>query len=341
MTKAKKHRYSFKERLFAHLETWRPYTIVWCGLVSLLGACLAINGTPPLRILILSFFIPLIGWIASLYASDYLDQHLDAISKNHRPIPSGRISSREALISGTIFAIGGLLLSFLLTIYNIILAIAVAILVLTYTRFFKSKGIFGNINRGFITIAAYFYGIFSVNPSLTSIPIYLYLLAIVFLLHDTNSNMIGAIRDIEGDKKGGYETFPVKYGIKKSMHLSFILTISWFLLLLLIPWYYQFLSIYFYIVMILDIGILIIFYHYLIKTFENHSRKIALRYHEFFIIERITLASALLFGIVDPAIALSIFIIAMVITLVSQYILRGRYEGVTDVSSGKNRTSGL
>jgi geranylgeranylglycerol-phosphate geranylgeranyltransferase len=323
-----KKQYSIKERLFAHLETWRPYTIVWCGLVSLSGACLAYGGVPSLHIFILTFFIPLIGWIASLYASDYLDRDLDAISKPHRPIPSGRISPKESLITGIIFALSGLLLSFFLTIYNVLLAILVAILVLSYTRIFKSKGILGNINRGFITIAAYFFGIFSVTPSLLDIPIYLYLLAIVFLLHDTNSNMIGAIRDVEGDKKGGYETFPVKHGIKKSLILSFGLTVCWFILILSIPFYYQFLSIYFYIIMILDVGILVIFYHYLIRTFKNHSRKMALRYHEFFIIERITLASALLFGVVDPIIALMIFVFSMVLTLVSQYILRGRFEGV-------------
>jgi 4-hydroxybenzoate polyprenyltransferase/geranylgeranylglycerol-phosphate geranylgeranyltransferase len=325
---SKSKQYSLKEKLFAHLETWRLYTIVWCGLVSLVGASLAFNGTPPVRILILSFFIPLIGWIASLYASDYLDRNLDAISKGHRPIPSGRISPKEALIVGTLFAVTGFLLSFLLTINNVIMAGIVAILVLTYTKIFKSKGILGNINRGFITLPAYFFGMVSVNPTLMDIPLYIYLLTIVFLLHDTNSNMIGAIRDIEGDKKGGYETFPVKYGIKKSMILSFTLTGFWFILVLLIPWYYQFLSIYFYMVMILDIGILFAFYYYLVKTFKNHSRKIALRYHEFFIIERITLASALLFGVINPFTALMIFIVAIVITLCSQFFLRGRYEGI-------------
>ena len=80
--------------------------------------------------------------------------------------------------------------------------------------------------------------------------------------------------------------------------------------------------------MILDVAILIIFYYYLIKTFKHHTRKIALRYHEFFIIERIMLASALLFGIIDVFVAASIFIFSMIVTLLSQYILRGRYEGV-------------
>ncbi|MBS3778615.1 MAG: UbiA family prenyltransferase [Candidatus Thermoplasmatota archaeon] len=319
---------SVRNKLFAHLETWRPYTIVWCGLVSLAGACLSYGKTPSLTIMLLSFFIPLIGWIASLYASDYLDKELDFISKKNRPIPSGRITPNEAVISGTFFAIFGFLLSFLLSIYNVILTGIVALLVISYTKIFKSKGILGNINRGFITIAAYFFGILSVQQNLSNIPIHLYLLAFVFLLHDTNSNMIGAIRDIKGDRKGGYQTFPVKFGIKKSMILSFILTSSWFILLLIIAVQYHFLSSLFYLVLLLDVIILFIFYHYLIKTFENHSKKIALRYHEFFIIERITLASALLFGVIDFFIALSIFLLTMTLTLISQYLLRGRYEGI-------------
>jgi hypothetical protein len=110
-----------------------------------------------------------------------------------------------------------------------------------------------------------------------------------------------------------------------------ILTVSWFVLLLIIPLYYDFLSLWFFVVMILDVGILFIFYYYLVKTFENHSRKIALRYHEFFIIERITLASALLFGVLDVLLAFSIFVVSMVVTLISQHVLRGRYEGIDEV----------
>ena len=319
-------KFNLKDKLFAHLETWRLYTVVWCGLVSLAGSCIVYGSLPPIKISILTLFIPMMGWTAALYLSDFLDRNLDSIQKPHRPIPSGRIKPYEALAMGAIFAITGFILSFLLTYKNIILVFVVAGLVFSYTKISKSRGLAGNVNRGIVTVAAYLFGIFSINISIQSIPIYIWILSLVFLFHDTNSNLVGAIRDMEGDKKGGYITIPVKYGIKKSVIISFILTIIWLSIALYIPYYYKFLKNEFYLMMILDILILISLYIYLIRAIKKYSRQKALRFHEFFVIERITLASAFIFGIANIYISAIIFIFAIIITSSSQYFLRKRYE---------------
>jgi len=319
-------RLNLKDKFFAHLETWRLYTVVWCGLVSLAGSCIAFNGFPSLMIALLSLFIPMMGWIAGLYLSDFLDRKLDAIQKPHRPIPSGRIKPREALFFGALFAITGFILSFLLSANNVILVFIVAGLVFVYTKLSKSRGITGNLNRGIVTVAAYFFGVFSINQAIESIPIYIWLTSVVFLFHDTNSNLVGAIRDIEGDKKGGYETIPVKYGIKNSIIISLFLTIIWFSLALFLPYFYNYLKIEFYFIMIIDLLILISLYFYLYKSMNKYSREKGLKFHEFFVIERITLASAFIFGVIDIYIAAIIFILAIIVTSISQYLLRKRYE---------------
>jgi hypothetical protein len=58
----------------------------------------------------------------------------------------------------------------------------------------------------------------------------------------------------------------------------------------------------------------------------NYSREKALKFHEFFVIERVTLASAFIFGIADLYIAVIIYIVALIVTVISQYLLRKRYE---------------
>ena len=321
-------KFTLKDKIFAHLETWRLYTVVWCGLVSLAGSCIANGSFPPLKISVLALVIPMMGWTAALYLSDFLDKKLDAIQKPHRPIPSGRIKPYEALAIGAIFAITGFLLSFLLVFKNVILVFVVAGLVFSYTKIFKSRGFIGNINRGIVTVAAYLFGVFSIDQSIYSIPIYVWVLAFVFLFHDTNSNLVGAIRDIEGDKKGGYQTIPVKLGIKLSIFVSLVLTITWLSLTLFLQVYYKFLKIEFYLIMIIDILILISLYVYLFKAIKKYTREKALKFHEFFVIERITLASAFIFGIVDVYIAGIIYVCAIFVTGLSQYLLRKRYEFV-------------
>jgi 4-hydroxybenzoate polyprenyltransferase/geranylgeranylglycerol-phosphate geranylgeranyltransferase len=315
-----------KEKLFAHLETWRPYTVIWCGLVSLAGSCLVHNSFPSLKTAALSFFIPMMGWTAGLYLSDFLDRKLDAIQKPHRPIPSGRIKPIEALIIGGIIAFSGLFLSFLLSFNNMILVFVVALLVFLYAKISKSYGVSGNLNRGFITVAAYFFGVFSLNQPVHLIPLHIWLLSLVFLLHDTNSNLVGAIRDVEGDRQGGYNTVPVKYGIKISIFISLVLTFCWLFLSILLPFYFGFMNSNFYLIMIIDVFIVIILYIYLFKSMKDYTREKGLYFHEFFVIERIILSSAFIYGIVNIYIASSILLVALLVTIVSQYLLRKRYE---------------
>jgi 4-hydroxybenzoate polyprenyltransferase/geranylgeranylglycerol-phosphate geranylgeranyltransferase len=315
-----------KGKIFAHIETWRPYTVIWCGLVSLSGSCIIHNSFPQLITAVLATFIPMMGWIAGLYLSDYLDKDLDRIQKPHRPIPSGRIRPNESLTVGGIFVIIGFFLSFFLSFYNVILVFFVGILVFTYAKMSKSQGIFGNFNRGFVTVVAFLYGVFSADQPIQEIPIYLWLLCLVYLIHDTNSNLVGAIRDREGDRRGGYKTIPVTYGLELSILISIILTIIWFSLLIGIPYYFKFLKIEFYYMIFIDFLIIISLYIYLIKSIKYYSREKALKFHEFFVIERIVLASAFIIGVADKYIAITIFIIAIIITEITQFILRRKYE---------------
>lgn len=321
-----KGNFTIKDKVFAHMETWRPYTVIWCGLVSLAGSCIAYRGFPPVQTAILVTIIPMMGWIAGLYLIDFIDRKLDVIQKPHRPIPSGRIKREEAFLFGAIFVIIGFLLTLTLNLINVFLIFIVAALVFSYAKFTKSRGILGNFNRGAVTVVAYFFGVFSINIPIQSIPIYVWLFSLVFFIHDTNSNMIGAIRDIEGDKKGGYITLPVKYGVKKAAYVSLLMTIVWFSFILFFAFNYNFLKNEFYMILVIDLLILISFYIYLFRSTKDFSRKKALNYHKFFVIERIVLASALIFGTAGPYIALLIFLVALLITSVSQHVLRNRYE---------------
>ena len=127
MTAKTKTNTKLKDKIFAHIEASRPYTVIWCGLVSLAGACIAFKDFPPLTTAVLVTIIPMMGWTAGLYLTDFFDRRLDLIQKPHRPIPSGRIHKNEALAIGGIFATLGFLLSFLLGFYNVLIVFPVAV----------------------------------------------------------------------------------------------------------------------------------------------------------------------------------------------------------------------
>jgi 4-hydroxybenzoate polyprenyltransferase/geranylgeranylglycerol-phosphate geranylgeranyltransferase len=317
---------SIKDKIFAHVETWRPYTVIWCGLLSFTGASLINNALPPIKIAILSLIIPIMGWIAGLYLADYLDKNIDSIEKSHRPIPSGRIKPNEALAFGGIFALIGTILTFLLTFNNLILIFLSALLVFSYARFSKSKGFIGNLNRGTLAMVSFYFGVFSIGYPIESIPLYIFLLSFVFLIHDMNTNIIGAIRDVKGDKKGGYQTIPVKYGISNSLKISTILLFTWLILTLIIVYKYGFLNSYFYLIMTIDVFILALIIYHSIKLLKNFTREKALNLHKLFIMERITLASAFLFGTLLLYQSIIIYLSTLILSGIFQHLLRNQYE---------------
>lgn len=306
----------------------RPYTLFWCGLVSLLGSCLAYGDIPPLRVSLLVFCIPILGWIAGLYLADYFDRMLDVIQKPHRPIPSGRISPNEALCVGALYAIVGLALTFLLSLSNLLLVLLAGVLVFCYAKFTKARGLVGNFNRGAMTVATYLFGVFSVY-SFSSIPLSLWMLSFVFFFHDTNSNIIGAIRDVQGDQTGGYMTTPVRYGIRRTLCLSVLLSLLYLFLTVGFIFFSEILRYPLYSFFILIIGMLILCIMYLVLFTAGTllTRKQSLHAHELFVAERIVFASVFIIGTASSSFLAVLFCVScLVVTLLSQHLLRERYE---------------
>ncbi|RLF38756.1 MAG: hypothetical protein DRN12_07945 [Thermoplasmata archaeon] len=312
-----------KVKFLAHIETCRPYTVIWSGLVSLVGASIVFHDLPPLDKSILIFIIPILGWIAGLYASDYIDRRLDEIEKSHRPLPSGRLTPKGVIVSAFFFAGIGFIFSIFLGLIQVIMVFIVAIFVLSYAKISKAKGLIGNINRGLLIVLAFLFGVFTArdidfSPTLVAI-------GLLFFIHDVNSNLIGAARDVYGDKKRGYHTFPVKYGIKKSIFLSIILTSIWMCIGITVVFSPIILFPDRYLTLFLS-GVILIYlgYWHIWKT--NMERMNLLKMHSFFVVERIILASSFFFGIISSEYALFIFITTLSVTIISQQFLRKRYE---------------
>ena len=321
------HRWQrFKEKLFAHIETWRPYTVIWCGLLSLTGACLVYNDLPPITHVFLVLIIPIMGWIAGLYLSDYLDVRLDMIEKSHRPIPSGRMHPYEALILGALFAGIGLGLTTLLGFQNIIIAVCAAFLVYSYARITKPRGILGNLNRGALAIISFLFGVFSMGLSFSMIPLSIWLLCIVFLLHDMNTNLVGTLRDLQSDKKGNYHTIPVIYGLKVAVGIALVLSITWFLSALFIVSTFFSPSLSVYIFLLVDGFLIILISRSLLRLVRTYSRKKALTIHKYFVLERITFASAFIIIVVSLQVGIAIYAVSLALTMLFQIVLRNQYE---------------
>jgi geranylgeranylglycerol-phosphate geranylgeranyltransferase len=197
--------------LRAHVETWRPYTLWYIGLVGLGGAALVGVDGQPWRLLA-AWAAPTAGWLAGHYLGDYFDRELDAGSKPHRPIPSGRLSTRAAVVCGgfcvavlAAISVGGGWPTMLAAVLGVCGIVA-------YSRSLKARGIAGNLVRGALGAVALLYGACVVGRWPAAALASLLVLAGVFWLHDTMSNLVGTLRDVDGDRAGGFRTLPVGRG---------------------------------------------------------------------------------------------------------------------------------
>ncbi|MFI0775867.1 UbiA family prenyltransferase [Streptomyces sp. NPDC021212] len=204
----------------AHLQTWRPYTLSYPGLVGLAGAALA-DGSPSSAHLWAAWAVPTLSWIAGHYLGDYFDRDLDAIGKPQRPIPSGRLSPRTAVASGVLCAVAAAVVTALAAWPALLLVAGGMAGIVAYSKVFKGRGLSGNAVRGALTALTVVFGAMTAGTE-PRWPAVL-LSAVAFWAHDTASNLVGTLRDVDGDRSGGYRTLPVLRGVRYAARTAALL----------------------------------------------------------------------------------------------------------------------
>jgi 4-hydroxybenzoate polyprenyltransferase/geranylgeranylglycerol-phosphate geranylgeranyltransferase len=321
----KRQAISGKERVIAHIETCRPDLIFYAGLVAMSGAMLASDHWTVWR-LAGAWAAPTLGWFAAMYGGDYFDRDLDAIAKAQRPIPSGRMRPGEALAGMIANIVLGAVIAALLNPFNLIIAGAATLIGVSYSKYFKAHGILGNISRGAITALAFTMGTLATSPHL---PLRLLPLGLVFWLHDSGSNVVGAICDADGDRQGGYRTFPVRHGDLASLWLLVGFDVLWLALAAGYPFalatpfdhaaYGGFLA-----VAAVMGSITVIM---LVRAPRPIPRLDALRAHEILVIERLALAAAFIAAVAGVWLGLVLAVLSAGATLLSSVvIMRRSYE---------------
>jgi geranylgeranylglycerol-phosphate geranylgeranyltransferase len=204
-------------KLFAHLEMLRPYTLFHPAMLAVAGAELACRGAPPRRRAALAAVVTTCGWFAGHYAGDYYDRDIDAASKPARPIPSGRVSPREAFLTMLTLIGLGCAAALALSPANLALALATTALGIGYSKLFKARALLGNLDRGVLGACAVAFGALATGGALGPAVALLMLLVVA---HDAATNLVGAVRDLDGDRVAGCRTAPVVYGATRAVDVA-------------------------------------------------------------------------------------------------------------------------
>jgi len=201
----------------AYLEILRPVNALMAVIVILLMAIISGNFTLDVLLAVLVIFT-VFG--AGNVINDYFDHRIDAINKPGRPIPSGRIRLKTALIYSISLFIIGIIIAFFISLIMGIIALLSSILMIWYAYSLKRMVIIGNLSISFLTGLCFVFGGIAANEIITSI----YLGFYAFLMTMARE-IVKDMEDMEGDKADGANTLPIAHGGGISSKLAAFLMI--------------------------------------------------------------------------------------------------------------------
>ncbi|MDY9922452.1 UbiA family prenyltransferase [Methanobacterium sp.] len=147
--------------------------------------------------------------------NDYFDHKIDAINKPERPIPSGRISLKTALIYSIFLFVMGIIIAFSINLLLGMIAFLSSVLMIFYARDLKTKCLVGNMSISFLTGLCFVFGGIAVGQIVVSI----YLGFFAFLMTMARE-IVKDMEDVEGDKIEGAATLPILRGMQTSSILA-------------------------------------------------------------------------------------------------------------------------
>lgn len=199
------------EKIKYYFVLTRPINLLIAFISIFIGGF--ITGTiQPLNKLILACLSGILIMAGANAINDVFDLEIDRINKPKRPLPSGVVSKRGAVLFSIILLISGILVSNLISLTHNLIASASAILVVLYSYRLKRMVLCGNFTVSLITGTAFVYGGLSVGRITEALIVGIF----AFLFHFSRE-ILKDIEDIEGDRQSGIVTLPIRHGIKPAL----------------------------------------------------------------------------------------------------------------------------
>ena len=258
-------------KLSGYLRLIRPVNCIMMGFAVIVGAALANPNFQDVVWLNLvhGFVTGFMLTAASMAINDYYDREIDAINEPARPIPSGLIKPKQALALALILTVIGFIAAFLTNLLCLVIAVIAWMVFVTYTTVGKRSGLPGNFLVSTCVAIPLIYGSATIinTISLNVIPF-----ASIAFLSNTGREITKGIADVQGDKTKNIKTLAVRYGEKTAAVVATLFYLS-AVLLSLVPWLLNLVTIWFIpLVAITDAG-LIASSAMLLKNYSRENAK--------------------------------------------------------------------
>jgi geranylgeranylglycerol-phosphate geranylgeranyltransferase len=128
--------------------------------------------------------------------NDYVDVEADKINRPKRPIPSGRVSMKGALVFSVILFLIGIFLAGMINYVTFAIAIINSLLLVVYSTHLQNKMLLGNISISYLVASGFLFGGAALNNLVLPV-----LLALLAGLSNMAREIVKDLEDIEGDRK--------------------------------------------------------------------------------------------------------------------------------------------
>ena len=219
-------------RIKAYLELIR-YPLFGIPIVATLpGALIASEGQLTWRVAA-ALVIALFGYFAGMIKNDYFHRETDARANPDRPLPSHRLTPKQALVPASIIYALCVVNGFLLNVKAGVLVMALVAISHLYNAFFKARGILGSLT---LPLGIGLLNVFGALVVSGSVPRLVWYAFGATTLYDLGTHITTTFKDISRDKQLGITTTPVQLGIRPALFLSATATMSAFVIALLPYW---------------------------------------------------------------------------------------------------------
>jgi geranylgeranylglycerol-phosphate geranylgeranyltransferase len=150
--------------------------------------------------------------------NDYCDVDIDRINRPDRPIPSGRVTPRNAISLAVLLFLAGILVCIPAGPLCIAIALANSLILILYAAWLKRVPLAGNLAVAYLSGSLFVFGgaLAGMEGAARTLPLFL----ITFLAMMAREILKGA-EDLEGDRAFGVVTLPAVFGVPRSSWLAF------------------------------------------------------------------------------------------------------------------------
>ncbi len=212
-------------KMRGYLSLIRPMNCTMMGFAVLIGEALAsldkIGAFPPS--LAYGFATGFTLTAASMAINDYHDRGIDAVNEPNRPIPSGIILPRIALVFAFAFTIIGFLAAYLTNTLCLITALAAWMVFVVYTTVGKRSGLPGNFLVSICVAMPFIYGSIALT---NTVGLSILIFAFIAFLSNTGREITKGIVDVEGDRAQNVTTLAIGHSERTASRTAVLFYLS-------------------------------------------------------------------------------------------------------------------